>query len=101
MLTFWWEMWRAFWLRPEPKPIQKPLCNLDDFAIALDEYLASSREVADRAARNVEEATLLRVALEESIEDGQRLQAALEDLKERKRQASQAQCDSPPPQARR
>lgn len=93
MVTFWWDLWRAFWARPEPKPEAKPkpLCNLDDFAVALDEYLASSKEVAERAARNVEEAALLKAALEENVEDGLRLQQALEDIKERKRQASPAE----------
>lgn len=87
MLTLWWDLWRAYWLRPTPTPKPK-LCNLEDFATALDEYLASSKEVADRAARNVEEATMLKIALEENIEDGERLKAALEAIKERKRQAS-------------
>lgn len=89
LTTFWWDLWRAYWFRPGPKPTPKSLCNLDDFAVALDEYLASSREVADRAAKNVEEASLLKAALQENVEDGRRLKAALEDIKERKRQASQ------------
>lgn len=73
MLTFWFDWWKAFWVRPEPKPQPKALCNLDDFSVALAEYLESSREVAERAAKNVE--------------DAQRLKEALEDLKERKRRA--------------
>lgn len=91
MLTFWWDLWRAYWVRPEPKPKPTQLCNLDDFAIALDEYLASSKEVADRAAKNVEEASLLKAALEENIADGMRLQEALEAIKERKRQSAFAE----------
>lgn len=73
MLTFWWEWWRAYWARLEPKPEPKRLCNIDDFDAALAEYLESSRDVAERAAKNVE--------------DAQRLKEALEVIKERKRQA--------------
>jgi hypothetical protein len=72
MLTFWFDWWRAWWVRPEPRP--KPLCNLDDFDAALAAYLESSREVAEHAAKNVE--------------DAQRLKEALEGLKGRKRQSS-------------
>jgi hypothetical protein len=74
MLTLWFAWWRGFLARPEPKPQPKPLCSLDDFDAALAEYLESSREVADRAAKNVE--------------DAKRLKEALEELKERKRQHS-------------
>jgi hypothetical protein len=75
MLTFWFDWWRFYWGRPCPKPESRPMCSLEDLAKALDEYLKSSKEVAERASRNVE--------------DAQRLKAALEDLKERKRQAMQ------------
>jgi hypothetical protein len=93
MLTLWWEMWRAFWMRPEPKPPPKPekLCSLEDLVRAFDEYLESSRLTTERAAKNVEDANLLIAALQENVEDGQRLQAALADLKERKHQSSCAE----------
>jgi hypothetical protein len=74
MLTFWFEWWRAYWMRLEPKPQPKPFCSLEDLDSALTEYLESSRDVAERAAKNVE--------------DAQRLKEALEELKERKRQHS-------------
>lgn len=101
MLTFWWDWWRAYWARPEPKPKPAALCTLDDLALAFNEYLESAKLTAERAAKNVEDANLLITALKENVEDGLRLKAALEDLQERKRQAAQAQCDSPPPQAQR
>lgn len=101
MWTYWWDYWRAFWPRQQPSPTPKPLCSIDDLIAAFDEYLASSKEVTERAARNVEEARFLKAALEENIANGRRLKEALEDIKERKRQSAQVQCDTPPPQARR
>lgn len=73
MFVPWLDFWRDyFWKRPVPTCPSK-LCNLDDLSTALADYLESARGVAAGAAKNVE--------------DAEQLLRALEDIKERKRQA--------------
>lgn len=73
----WFDFWRSLWFSPDKHPCDKTSeCKLDELTAALENYLTSAREVAARAATNVD--------------DAERIMAALRLILERKRAAQQA-----------
>lgn len=63
----WMQFWRDYYRGPNC-PRDGSTCNLDDLAKSLAEYLKSANEVAAGAAKNVEDAKRLMIALEAIIE---------------------------------
>lgn len=69
-MMLWFDFWRSFWSQaaapaPPPSPLEtRRQCNLDELAEALQAYIASAKDVAAGAARNVEDAERILTALQ-------------------------------------
>lgn len=57
----WWKVWLSVWHRPEPPRPRHPEHGVDtgEMQTAWDRHIASQRELAEAAQRNVDEAEKL------------------------------------------